>query len=490
MGYDVRALVNGEWISGPTAANLNPADTQDLLGTYPRLSAATVQHAVEAAAAAFEGWSTTPVPQRAKVLGVALRLLDERRDELARALTLEEGKILSESQGEVQKAYNVLEFTLSEGRRLGGQTIPSELPNTFTYTLRQALGVVAIITPWNFPVAIPMWKMAPALLCGNTVVFKPASLTPWTAELVTRLFVDAGIPKGVINLVTGAGAEVGDTLVDDPRVRAISFTGSNEVGLRLYSQAARRGARVQCEMGGKNPLVVLGDADLNLAALATVQGAFGSTGQRCTATARAIVVDSVADAFVAEVVALSKKVVCGAGLDPKATMGPLVDASQLRTVLEYIDIGRKEGATLLSGGQRLEQGSLGRGHFVAPTVFDHVEPTMRIAQEEIFGPVLSVMRVADFDAALHVANDVPYGLTSSVFCRDLRQAMRFVEGVQTGITHVNSPTMGGEAQVPFGGMKATSVGHREMGTAAFEFYSELKSVYIDFTGESRNTKVY
>jgi acyl-CoA reductase-like NAD-dependent aldehyde dehydrogenase len=490
MGYDVRAHINGEWVAGPAADNINPADSDAPLGTYPKLGRPDTEAAIAAAQAAFPAWRALPAPQRGKILSRALALFDARRDEIARALTLEEGKILSEAQGEVQKAYNVLEFAIAEGRRMGGHTLPSEMPSTFAYTVRQPLGVVALITPWNFPVAIPMWKLAPALIAGNTVVFKPASLTPWTAELLVRVFVDAGLPKGVLNMVTGGGATVGDALVSDPRVRAISFTGSNDVGLHLYSLAAKRGARVQCEMGGKNPLVVLDDADLDMAALATAQGAFGSTGQRCTATSRAIVQASVADAFVERVVAHARKVVAGSGLDPKSTMGPSVDAGQLRTVLDYIAIGDKEGAKRLCGGERLTDGALARGFFPAPTVFDHVRSGMRIAQEEIFGPVLSVLRVGTFEEALAVANDVPYGLSSSVYCRDINRVMRFIEAIETGITHVNSPTMGGEAQVPFGGSKATSVGHREMGTTAIEFYTELKSAYIDFTGRARDTKVY
>ncbi|HET6347166.1 MAG TPA: aldehyde dehydrogenase family protein, partial [Myxococcota bacterium] len=415
MGYDVRAHINGEWVDGPTADNLNPADSEARLGTYPKLSRPDTEAAIAAAEAAFPAWRAMPAPQRGKILTRALSLFDARREEIARALTLEEGKILSEAQGEVQKAYNVLEFAIAEGRRMGGHTIPSEMPSTFAYTVRQPLGVVALITPWNFPVAIPMWKLAPALIAGNTVVFKPASLTPWTAELLVRVFVDAGLPKGVLNMVTGGGATVGDALVSDPRVRAISFTGSNDVGLHLYGLAAKRGARVQCEMGGKNPLVVLDDADLDMAALATAQGAFGSTGQRCTATSRAIVQAAVADAFVERVVAHARQVVAGSGLDPKVTMGPSVDGGQLCTVLDYVAIGDEEGAKRLCGGERLTDGALGRGFFPAPTVFDYVRPGMRIAQEEIFGPVLSVLRVETYDEAVALVNANPYGNGVAIF---------------------------------------------------------------------------
>lgn len=491
MGHDVKAFINGEWISGTShGQNINPADTREILGTYPKLSKADTERAISAAQAAFAGWRATPAPKRSEILAKALRLFDERRDELATTLTREEGKTLADARGEVQKAYNILEFTVGEGRRLNGETVPSEIPHTLAYTVREPLGVVGIITPWNFPVAIPVWKIAPALVCGNTVVFKPASLTPWTAEIITKIFADAGLPKGVLNLVTGSGSEVGDTIVQDKRVKAISFTGSNAVGIRLYNQGASRGLKVQCEMGGKNPLVVLEDADLELAALATAQGAFGSTGQRCTATSRAIVMDSVADKFSQRVVALAKEVTVGNGLEAKITMGPSVDESQMKTVLEYIDIGKKEGAKLLYGGKRLNDGSLAHGFFVEPTVFDHVTTTMRIAQEEIFGPVLSILRVKSFEEALEVANDTEYGLTSSIYSNDVSRVFQFLDRIETGITHVNSPTMGGEAQLPFGGTKATGIGYREMGRTAIEFYSELKTIYVDYSGKPRTSKVY
>jgi len=490
MGYDVQAYINGEWIKGSEHGdNFNPA-TGANLGTYPKLTQADTTRAIDAAAAAYPAWRATPAPKRAEILYKALELMDERRDQIAEALTLEEGKILPEAKGEVQKSYNIMQFIAGEGRRLRGETVPSELINTAAYTVREPMGVVGIITPWNFPVAIPVWKLAPALVCGNTVVFKPASLTPWTAELVTRLFVDAGLPKGVINFITGSGGKVGQTIVEDKRVHALSFTGSNEVGMRLYTDGARRGCKVQCEMGGKNPIVVLEDADIELAALATAQGAFGSTGQRCTATSRAIVIDSVADTYVDRVVALAKEVKIGDGMQSGITMGPSVDKGQMDTVIKYLEIGKEEGAKLLCGGERATDGNLDKGFFIQPTVFDHVKPNMRIAQEEIFGPVLSVVRVKDLDEALEAANGVEFGLTSSIYSKDVNRVFQFLDRIETGITHVNSPTMGGEAQLPFGGMKATGVGNREMGTAAIEFFTELKTVYIDFTGTARTSKVY
>ena len=349
---------------------------------------------------------------------------------------------------------------------------------------------MAVVTPWNFPVAIPCWKIAPALVAGNTVVFKPSTLTPLTASMVVEIFQEAGLPAGCLNLVLGSGGQVGDRLVGHRAVRAVSFTGSNEVGGRLYAQGAERMIKVQCEMGGKNPLVVLEDADLDLAVTSTVSGAFGSTGQRCTATSRAVVVESVADRFVEAVVERARALQVGNGLDESVDMGPSVDEGQLRTVLQYIDEGRREGARLCCGGERLRGGEYDGGFFVAPTVFDRVDRRMRIAQEEIFGPVLSVQRVRDFDEALETANDVRFGLASSIFTRDCNRIFRFIDETEAGITHVNSATVGGEAQLPFGGIKATGIGPREQGTAALDFYTEVKTVYVDYTGQQRKGNLY
>jgi acyl-CoA reductase-like NAD-dependent aldehyde dehydrogenase len=487
-----RNFVGGAWresSSTRSAPNLNPADSRDVLGLTPQSTAIEAQEAVAAARAAFPSWRDTPPPKRGAILFRAMTLLEQEREPLARLLTREEGKTLGESLGEVQRAINVLEFTAAEGRRLGGHTVPSELPRNFCYTLRQPLGVVACVTPWNFPVAIPVWKIAPALLCGNTVVFKPASLTPACATALVSIFERAGLPPGVLNMVLGSGSVVGDALVDHDDVRAISFTGSNDVGGAVYARGARRLARVQCEMGGKNPVVVLADADLDLAVEATAQGAFGSTGQRCTATSRVIVEERVADAFVERLAARASRLRVGSGL-AGGDMGPAVDAHQLETDLRYVDIGRQEGARLVVGGGRVTDGDLEYGYFIQPTVFDHVRTSMRIAQEEIFGPVVSVIRVKDFDEALKAANAVRYGLAAAIFTADTTAAFRFVDGIEAGIVHVNSGTPGGEAQLPFGGSKGTGVGPREQGTTAFEFYSEIKTVYVDYTGKTRSTSVY
>jgi aldehyde dehydrogenase (NAD+) len=416
--------------------------------------------------------------------------MEERRQEIAEALTREEGKTIAESRGEVQRAINVIEFFAGEARRITGETIPSELPNNFCYTLKQPVGPVAIITPWNFPVAIPVWKMAPALVSGNTVVFKPASLTPLTAALIVEVFEECGIPPGVLNLVFGGGREVGDTVVKHPAIQAVSFTGSNDVGTGLYSAAAARGIKCQCEMGGKNPIVILADADLELAVESTLQGAFGSTGQRCTATSRAVVDQSIANEFVERLHARAAGLVIGNGLDPKTNVGPSVDDKQLDTVLEYIGIAQSEGARLVSGGARLKDDGRERGFFVAPTIFDGVDANMRVAQEEIFGPVLSVIRAPDTKSALEIANGVRFGLSASVYTNDVASMFQFVDQLEAGIILVNSPTVGGEAHIPFVGMKATGVGLREMGSVAIDFYTELKVVYVDYTGGKRAGNLY
>jgi len=493
MGHDVRNYVNGEWIgsaTGRTTPNVNPADTSEVLGTVPAQDRETVQKAIAAARAALPAWRSTPGPKRGAILFEALRLMRERAEELATAMTREEGKTLAESRGEVSKSMNVLEFIAGEGRRLAGETLPSEMPKTVAYTVREPVGVVGIVTPWNFPIAIPVWKMAPALVAGNTVVFKPASLTPWTAELLVRIFVDAGLPAGVLNFVTGSGAQVGDEIVNSPHTRAISFTGSNEIGMHLYQSASRLGKKVQCEMGGKNAVVVLADADLDLAADAICQGAFGSTGQRCTATSRVVVESAVASPLASRIVERARRIVVGNGMREGVTMGPSVDASQLKTVLDGIETARKEGARLLLGGERLTGGDLARGFFVAPTVFGGVTARMALSKEELFGPVLAIQEATDFDDAMKLANDVPYGLSSSIFTLDVNRVFSYLDRIEAGIVHVNSPTVGGEAQLPFGGVKATGVGPREQGRTAIEFYTELKTVYVDYTGEARRTKIY
>lgn len=485
-------FIGGRWEASSTGrlvANHNPA-TGEVLGQVPLSSREEARAAVAAAQDAFPKWRDTPGPVRGRILFKALDLFERELPRLAEVLTREEGKTLGESRGELLRSRNILEYIAGEGRRLRGETLPSELPNTFTYTRRDPLGVVTLISPWNFPVAIPIWKMAPALICGNTVVFKPATLTPWTASILMEIFHEAGLPAGVLNMVIGPGGTVGDELVTHTAVRAVSFTGSNEVGTKLYQQAAAHGIRVQAEMGGKNPVVVLDDADMELALAGTIQGAYGSTGQRCTATSRVIVTEGIAEAFVAELAARAAKLKVGNGMEAGVDVGPSVDESQMKTVLRYIKIGQEEGAKLILGGQRLTDAARAQGYFVTPTIFDHVTPQMRIFQEEIFGPVLSVCRVPDFEAAVEAANSVPYGLASSIYTRDLSKAMRFTDRSEVGIVHINQPTVGGEAHLPFGGTKATGVGQREQGSVAIDFYSELKVVYVDYTGTRRTGNLY
>src|SRR6266404_972340 len=486
-------FIAGKWIkstSSKSVPNTNPANTDDILGDAPLATRDEARSAVDAAAEAFRSWRSTPAPVRGRIVAKAANLLEEHKEELAQILTREEGKIIAESRGELQRSINVADFCAGESRRLNGETIQSELPLNFAYTMKQPLGVVACVTPWNFPVAIPIWKIAPALVAGNTVVFKPASLTPATAVRIVELFEEAGIPKGVLNLVLGSGSDVGDEILNHPAVKAISFTGSTETGIRLYEQVSRRGARVQCEMGGKNPVVVLEDADLDLAVESTAQGGFGSSGQRCTATSRVIVLDEVADDFVARLAARAKSMRIGPGNDPSTEMGPSVDEGQFKTVLEYIDIAREDGAELVCGGVRADGDGLDKGYFVQPTVFDHVTPDMRIAREEVFGPVLSVLRVKDFDEEIQVATDSDFGLSSSIFSNDAVRIFRFVDEIETGMTHINSPTTGGEAHIPFGGIKATGIGDREQGSTALDFYTELKVVYVDYTGRKREGNLY
>jgi aldehyde dehydrogenase (NAD+) len=488
-----RSFINGKWIdstSGKTAPNINPADTDDIIGEAQLCTGEEARSAIEAAYGAFKGWKRTPAPARGKILTKMVRLMEEHKEDLAEILSHEEGKTIGEARGEVQRATNVVEFCAGETRRLTGETIPSELPANFAYTIREPHGVVGVITPWNFPIAIPVWKIAPALAAGNTVVFKPASNTPGTAVRIVELFVEAGIPDGVINLVIGSGGTVGNEIADHPAVRAISFTGSSEIGFQLYERIAKRGIPFQAEMGGKNPVVVLEDCDIDLAVEHTAQGAFGSTGQRCTATSRAVVMNGIADKFVEKIVARAKSFKLGAGLDASSDIGPAVDESQFNTVLKYIDIGKEDGATLACGGKKAEGDGLANGYFLEPTVFDHVTPDMRIAREEIFGPVLSVLRVNSFDEALQVANDSEYGLSSSVFSNDYNDITRFIDEIESGMTHVNSPTTGGEAHIPFGGIKATGIGPREQGSTALDFYTELKVVYVDYTGRKREGNLY
>ncbi|HEV8538549.1 MAG TPA: aldehyde dehydrogenase family protein [Bacteroidota bacterium] len=489
----VKNFIGGRWIaseSGRTVPNINPANTNEILCYTPLSSREEAQAAVAAARDAFPGWKATPAPARGKLMFKAMNLLQERIEDVAIALTREEGKIIRESRGEVLRSINIMEYNAGEGRRLKGSTIPSELLNTFIYTIRQPVGVCGLITPWNFPVAVPIWKLAPALVAGNTVVFKPSTYTPLTSVKIIEIFEEAGFSSGVVNLVHGGGKTVGDELVNNPDVKAISFTGSNAVGNAIYTEASRRGIRVQCEMGGKNPLVVLADADLPLAVEGVIQGGFGSTGQRCTAASRVIVEEPVVDEFRNLLLTRMESLRVGDGMEPQTEIGPSIEENQMKTVLRYIDIGKSEGARLLRGGRRMNDARHANGYFVEPTLFDGVSMNMRIAQEEIFGPVVSLITAKNFDDAVALANGVNYGLSASLYSQDISKIMRFAELAEVGKVHINNPTIGGEAQAPFGGIKATGIGPRECGSEAFEFYTEIKTVYLDYTGRKRETNIY
>ena len=475
-------FIGGEWVptSGDTFEVRNPADTDEVVGVFPLATEDEVRAAIAAAEVAQPGWGATPGPERGEVLYRASQIIRRRADELAADLTREEGKTLAESKGEVLRAADILNYFAGEGRRMGGETLPAETRNTLLYTSRMPLGVVAIITPWNFPIAIPTWKIAPALISGNAVVFKPASQAPLTAVHLVEVLMEAGVPKGVLNLVVGSGSKVGNVLVTDERVDGVSFTGSYEVGTGIYQQTARRMVRTQLELGGKNPLIVAADADLDKAVTLAVRGGFGLTGQACTATSRVIVERAVAREFTERLTSAARALKVGPGLQQGSQMGPAVNQGQRDTDLEYIEIGRNEGARLVAGGTDRPDGTPRSGHFVAPTVFAGVQPDMRIAQEEIFGPVISVIEAGDFDEAMQVADNVGFGLAASICTNDLRKALQFADRIEAGLVKVNQPTTGVALHAPFGGFKQSSSGtFKEQGKGAVDFYTRIKTVSIE-----------
>src|SRR5579875_2759355 len=471
-------FIAGDWVEASTKKTYdlyNPADTSQHLGSFQLSGAEDAKRAIEAA-------------KRAEVVFRAWELMKEGAEEFARTITIEEGKTLADSRGEVKRSLNVLEFTAGEGRRLLGDVIPSELPKNLIFTYRRPLGVVAIITPWNFPLSIPVWKIAPALVSGNTVVFKPATSTPLTAIKLVKLFEEAGLPKGVLNMVTGPGGTLGKELISSQDVKAVSFTGSTETGRWIYENAAKTLKKVQCEMGGKNAVIVDSSADLDLASDGIVQGAFGSTGQRCTATSRVIVLKDVKKELVDIILEKASKLKVGNGLMPDVDMGPLSSEDQLKKVLFHIETAKAEGATLLIGGNRIRGEGYDRGYFVQPTVFDNVKPQMKIAQQEIFGPVLALLDADNLDEAIMIANNSLFGLSGSIYTSNINNAMKYVEKTEAGMLHINSPTLGGEAQAPFGGIKESGLGQREQGRRAIEFYTDEVVVYIDYTGRKREAK--
>ncbi len=478
-----RNYIAGQWMesqSGRTFPNANPANTTEIVGRFQASGPEDMLAACETAAKAQSAWSAAPAPRRGEYLFKAAELLESRFAKISEEMTREEGKTLPEAKGEVKRAINILRYFGGEGARQFSYQIPSERDNVFCYTLRKPLGTVALITPWNFPSAIPAWKMAPALVGGNTVVIKPASLAPLSAYRIVEALHEAGIPPGVLNYVTGAGGAVGNTLVEHPAVRAVSFTGSCEVGNALYEKVTRRKVRVQLEMGGKNPTVVLKDADLDYAADVLVNGAFFSTGQKCTACSRAIIEKAIYEPLLEKLIAKTRKLKVGNGLEPGIDIGPAVDAAQLATDLKYIEIAQDEGATLVCGGKQLTGGSYDLGYFVEPTLFTGVTPEMRIAQEEVFGPVLGLMVADDFEDAMRLANGVKFGLSASIVSRDLTRVHQFINRIEAGLITVNLPTAGVEYQLPFGGTKESSFGMREQGPAALDFYTETRTVYMKY----------
>jgi aldehyde dehydrogenase (NAD+) len=487
-----RNFIDGEWVesaSGQTFQNLNPADTREVVGIFQRSGKAEVDAAVTAAGQAFDRWRLTPAPRRAEIVFRAASILEKRKEQFARDMTREMGKVLKETRGDVQEAIDTGYYMAGEGRRLFGFTTPSELPNKFAMCVRQPVGVCALITPWNFPMAIPSWKLFPALVAGNTCVIKPAQDTPLSVFNFVDALTEAGIPGGVVNIVTGFGSEVGAPLAAHPEVRAVSLTGSSAVGRVVGATCAEQLKRCSLELGGKNPMIVLDDANLELALEGAVWGAFGTTGQRCTATSRIIVQKGVYTRFVAELVARARKLKIGNGLDESVEMGPAINARQLQTDLEYVEIGKAEGAKLLCGGNRLTRGEYEHGFFLEATVFSEVDPKMRIAQEEIFGPVVSVIPCENLADAIDIANGVAYGLSSAIYTKDVNRAFLAMQELSAGITYVNAPTIGAEVHLPFGGVKATGNGHREGGIGAFDFFTEWKSVYVDYSDRLQKAQI-
>jgi acyl-CoA reductase-like NAD-dependent aldehyde dehydrogenase len=476
-------FIAGKWRdshSGETFASTNPARTSEIIGYFQKSTVADLEEAITAARTAQPAWAATPAPVRGEILLRTALLLQQHQEELATLMTREMGKVLKETRGDVQTAIDVAKYVAGDGRRAEGETLPSAFPNKFNMTLRQPLGIVGIITPWNFPMAIPAWKTFPALLAGNAVILKPASDTPLLALKLAEMLQQAGLPDGVLNVITGPGGTLGDALASHKQVNMISLTGSTEVGRHVAEICGRDLRRCTLELGGKNAVIVLEDADLDLAAESVAWGGFGTTGQRCTATSRVIVHTAVQQAFTDRLVAAAEKLRIGDGLDPAIDMGPLVNKGRVKAVHEYTQIGQQEGAKLLIGGSPLNDGEYSDGAFYRPTIFTNVQPTMRIAYEEVFGPFVSILPVSSYEEAMQVANSTEYGLSTSVFTNDASITFRAMRDIESGLLYFNAPTTGAEIHMPFGGMKASGNGHRELGASAVEEFSEIKSVFVSF----------
>jgi alpha-ketoglutaric semialdehyde dehydrogenase len=485
-------FINGEWLApsgGKTHLNPNPANTSEIIGEFPLSSQSDVDAAVSAAAEAYKTWRLMPAPKRAEILFRVAEILVKRKEEFSRDMTREMGKVLAETRGDVQEAIDMTYYMAGEGRRLFGQTTPSELPNKFAMSVRQSIGVCGLITPWNFPMAIPSWKMMPALICGNTVVLKPAEDTPLSSYHLVEAMNEAGIPRGVVNLVSGDGPGAGAPLTAHEKVPVVSFTGSTSTGRIIAQTCAPSFKHCSLEMGGKNIILVLDDANLDLAIDGAIWGGFGTTGQRCTAASRIGVHKSIYKEFLARFVERAQKLTVGNGLDTTTDMGPVINEQQLQTVMSYVDTGAKEGAKLLTGGHRLDKGDFAKGWFHEPTVFGECHPQMRIAQEEIFGPVVSVIPIDNLEQGIDVANNVTYGLSASVYTRNVNAAFAALRDLYTGIVYINAPTIGAETHLPFGGTKQTGNGHREAAVSAIDFFSEWKSIYIDYSDKLQRAQI-
>ena len=480
MPETFRNYINGEWVDGPTFENRNPANTDELVGLFVKGTAADVDRAAAAAQAAFLKWSTMPGPARGALLFKVADILEKKFDQLGEEMCREEGKTLPEAKGEVRRAINIFRYFGSEGSRLPGHLVPSERDRVHMFAIRKPIGVVGLITPWNFPIAIPAWKLAPALVCGNTVILKPASVAPLSAWRIVEACHEAGIPPGVVNFIAGSGGTIGGALVNAKPVKAISFTGSVDIGNWVHTEGSKRHLRLQLEMGGKNPTIVLADCDFNAAVENVVNAAFFSTGQKCTATSRAIVEAPIYDKFVAALVERTKKLKVGNGMEAGIDIGPAVDEGQLETDLKYIAIGRQETGEPLCGGNRLTGGAYDKGYFVEPTVFADVKEGDTLAKEEVFGPVLAIMKASDPADALRMANATEFGLSASIQTTNISRVFEFVYGCEAGLLTVNLPSAGVEYQLPFGGTKDSSFGPKEQGPAAMDFYSDYKTVYLKY----------
>jgi len=490
---EYRNYINGKWTapeSNKYIENRNPADTREIIGRFPASSPQDVDAAVNAASEAFSKWRRVPAPRRAEILFRAGEILIKRKSEFARDMTREMGKVFKEASGDVQEAIDMTFFVAGEGRRLHGFTTKAELPNKFAMCTREPIGVCALITPWNFPMAIPSWKIMPALVCGNTVVIKPAEDTPLSTYNLAAACEEAGVPAGVINIVSGHGEEAGAALATHPGVRLVSFTGSTDVGRTVSQSAARSGKICSLEMGGKNVVMIMEDADLELALEGVLWGAFGTSGQRCTAASRVVVHKKIAKKFTAMLAERAGKLRLGNGLSDKSDVGPVINQDAVDKILGYIQIGQNEdGAKILCGGHRAEKGDLKWGYYIEPTVFADVKPRMRIAQEEIFGPVVSLIECRDLDHAIEIANGVKYGLSASLYTRDVNRAFQAMDNMFTGIFYVNASTIGAEVHLPFGGTKATGNGHREGGTQVLDIFSEWKAIYVDYSGKLQRAQI-